>query len=146
MRRPSNKSIRSRSTMLFVAAALLCGIFFVQETARGDEPPTFRRGMWTFHRTMSGKNMEMTKCADPSENVLQKNGCTLSSVKKSGQIFTFTADCPPMASAIPELGGRTTVTLDVVSDSFYKAESDGLVNGQPVKEFLDARRIGDCAK
>jgi hypothetical protein len=136
----------ARSKTLFSGIAFLLGLLLTQSPVNADDLPTFRHGMWTFHRTMAGKSMEAKKCIDPSGDILQKSGCKLSSVKKSGNTYTFTADCQPVAPTIPELGGRMTVTLTVVSDSFYKVESHGIINGKAAKEFLDARRTGDCTK
>jgi hypothetical protein len=143
--RPYNTS-KGRSMTILSGMALLMGLLLIQSTVSADELPTFRQGMWYFHRSIAGKNMETKKCVDPSGDILQKGGCKLSSVKKSGNTYTFTADCPAVAPTIPELGGRMTVTLTVVSDSFYKVESQATINGQPMKEFLDARRTGDCTK
>jgi hypothetical protein len=126
--------------------ALILGILLIQSPVSADELPTFRHGMWYFHRTMNSRSMEARKCTDPSPDILQKGGCKLSSVKKSGNTYTLTADCPPVAPKIGELGGSMTVILTVVSDSFYKVESKGVSNGQVVKEFLDARRTADCPK
>lgn|SRR5512136_2773711 len=143
--KPYNTS-KGCSKRIFSGIALLLGLLLVYSTVSADPLPTFRQGMWYFHRTMAGKNMETKKCVDPSGDILQKGGCKLSSVKKSKNTYTFTADCPAVAPTIPELGGRMTVILTVVSDSFYKVESQGTINGQAVKEFLDARRTGDCTK
>jgi hypothetical protein len=123
---------------------LLLGIFFVPAFTGADELPAFRQGMWTFHRTMAGKPTEMRRCIDPSENILQKQGCTYTSISKSGNSYTFVADCPAASPGKPELTGRITGTVDVKSDSFYQVVSEGTINGQPVKEYFDARRTGDC--
>jgi hypothetical protein len=139
-------TLKGRSKTILSGMALSLGLLLVYSTVSADELPTFRHGMWYFHRTMAGKSMEAKKCIDPSGDILQKGGCKFSSVKKSGNTYTFTADCPEVTPSIPELGGRMSVVLTVVSDSFYKVESQGLINGQAAKEFLDARRTGDCPK
>ena len=137
---------KGRSKTVLSGMALLMGLLLMHSTVSADDLPTFRQGMWYFHRTLGGKSIEAKKCTDPSGDILQKGGCKLSSVKKSENTYTFTADCPPVAPTIPELGGRMTVILTVVSDAFYKVESQGIINGQVAKEFLDARRTGDCKK
>jgi len=53
---------------------------------------------------------------------------------------------PPEGPVSPELGGRLTVVLKVMSDSFYQVLAEGMINGKPMKEYLDARRVGDCEK
>ena len=143
--KPYNTS-KGRSRAIFSGMALLFGLLLIYSTVSADDLPAFRYGMWEFHRTMGVKTMEARKCTDPSGDILQKDGCKLSSVKKSENTYTFTADCPPVAPKSPELGGRVTVILTVVSDSFYKVESQGTIDGKAVKEFLDARRVGDCPK
>jgi hypothetical protein len=141
-----NKPCKHRSKGVFAAVALLFGLLLTQAAANADELPAFRHGLWAFHRTMGGRGVEMRKCIDPSENILQKSGCKLSSINKSENTFTFTADCPAETSPSLELGGHLTVTLKVMSDSFYQIVAEGMMNGQAVKEYLDARRVGDCAK
>jgi hypothetical protein len=143
--KPYNTS-KDRSKTVLSGIALLMGLLLMYSTVSADELPTFRQGMWYFHRTMGGKIIEARKCMDPSGDILQKSGCKFSSVKKSGKTYTFTADCPPVAPTIPELGGRITGVLTAVSDAFYKVELEGIIDGQPMKEFLDARRTGDCKK
>jgi hypothetical protein len=131
---------------VFAVVALLFGLMLTPPTVSADELPAFRHGLWEFHRTMGGKNMETRKCTDPSADILQKSGCKFSEIKKSDNTFTFVADCPAEGIRSPELGGRLTVTLKVMSDSFYQIVADGMINGKPMKEYLDARRIGDCEK
>ena len=126
--------------------ALLLGLLFTPIPANADELPAFRQGMWVFNRTTAGKSMEVRRCADPNENLLQKAGCKISSIQKSGNSYTFVAECPAQSPMSPELGGRTTVTLEAKSDSFYQVVSEAVVDGQTVKEYLDARRSGDCAR
>jgi hypothetical protein len=126
--------------------ALLLGLFFTPIPANADELPVFRQGMWVFNRTIAGKSLEMRKCTDPNENLLLKAACKFSSIQKSGNRYTFVAECPARDPMSPELGGRMTVTLEAKSDSFYQVISEGVVDGQPVKEYLDARRSGDCGK
>jgi len=143
---PFNTSCTHRSKGALAGVALLLGLFFMPVLANGDELPAFRHGRWEFHRTMGGKSTEIRKCIDPSENILQKEGCKFSSIKKAGNIYTFTADCPEVNPLSPQLGGRTTVVLDVKSDSFYQVVSERMVDGVTVKEYLDARRRADCEK
>jgi hypothetical protein len=132
----------SRRTM--VGVALLIGLLAAPLAAEADDLPVFKQGMWVFNRTISGKSMEMRRCVDPNENVLQKPGCKISPIKKSGTRYTFTADCPEGNPQSPILGGHTDVVLEVKGDSFYQVVSEGVVAGQTVKEYLDARRSGDC--
>ena len=140
------QSYKHRPMSVLAGGALFFGLLFASVPASADELPAFRRGMWEFHRTMAGKSTEARKCIDPTENILQKTGCTFSSIKKSENIYTFVAECPAENPTSPVLGGRSTVVLDVKSNSFYQVVSEGTVAGHPVKEYLDARRRSDCAK
>lgn len=137
-------SLIQRGTGVLAGAALLLGIGFSSLATSAAELPTFRRGLWVFNRTMAGKSLEIRKCLDPDENILLKAECRFSSIKKSGNLYTFTAECPAQNPMSPVLGGRVNVELDAKSDSFYQVVSDGVIDGHPVKEYLDARRLGDC--
>ena len=111
-----------------------------------DDLPKFRQGKWIFHRTVSGQSREIRRCIDPNEDILLRGGCTISSIKKTGDIYTFTAVCPDKSPSGAEDSITTTATLDVKSDSFYQATSERMVHGKMEKEYLDARRLGDCKK
>ncbi|PKN67277.1 MAG: hypothetical protein CVU57_02730 [Deltaproteobacteria bacterium HGW-Deltaproteobacteria-15] len=139
---PCNR--RSKEVLAGVALLLLGLLFTPVPNANGEALPVFRQGNWVFNRTMAGRSMEVRRCTDPNENILQKGECKFSSIEKSGNIYRFTADCPEEIPSSPRLGGRTSVVLDVKSDSFYQALSEKVVDGQTVKEYLDARRKGDC--
>ena len=120
--------------------------------ALADELPAFRQGMWKFDRTVGKEKLEMTKCASPSEDMrkqnamLEKGGCRFSPVKKSGNVYTFTADCSIKSPSGATISSRTTSVMTVESDTAYQIEIDGVTDGQSTKELLVARRIGDCNK
>src|SRR3989304_8860409 len=77
------------ATTLLVSA-LLCG------PALADDLPALRQGLWKFQRTVGGKKIETTKCTSPTEDMkkmtpkLEKSGCRLSPVEKSGDGYTDT--------------------------------------------------------
>jgi hypothetical protein len=134
-----------RSKGAVAGVAFLLGLLLTP-AANADELPAFQQGMWTFHRTIGSKSLETKRCIDPNEDLLLKPGCKFSSILKSGNSYTFAAECPDQGSRGLELGGRSTVTLEFKSDSFYQVVSEGVVNGKTVKEYLDARRNGDCQR
>ena len=117
-----------------------------------DELPAFRQGMWKFERTVGKEKFEVTKCTSPSEDMrkqnamLEKGGCRFSPVKKSGNVYTFTADCSIKTPSGAAISSRTTSVMTVESDTAYKIEIDGVTDGQTTKELLVAQRIGDCNK
>jgi hypothetical protein len=133
------------ATTLLVSA-LLCG------PALADDLPALRQGLWKFQRTVGGKKIETTKCTNPMEDMkkmtpkLEKSGCRLSPVKKSGNVYTYTADCSMKMPSGATFSSRSTSVMTVVSESSYKIEIDVVTDGQSSKELLVAQRIGDCTK
>jgi hypothetical protein len=112
----------------------------------GEDLPVFRQGMWKFTRTVSGKPVESSKCTNPTDDMKRQNatlakaGCTFSSIRKAGNTYTYEANCTMPGG----MTSRTTSVLTVESDSAYRLEVNGTVNGEPTKETLVARRVGDC--
>ena len=117
-----------------------------------DDLPALRQGLWKFQRTVAGKTIETTKCASPTEDMkkmnakLEKSGCRMSPVKKSGNVFTYTADCSMKMPTGATMNSRSTSVLTVESDSSYRLEVDAVTDGQASKERLVAKRVGDCTK
>ena len=111
-----------------------------------------RQGLWNFQRTVNGEKIEATKCTSPTEDMktmnakLEKSGCRMSPVKKSGNVFTYTADCSMKMPTGATMNSRSTSVLTVESDSSYRLEVDAVTDGQASKERLVAKRIGDCPK
>jgi hypothetical protein len=128
------------------------GCLSVCSTAHADELPVFRRGMWKFQRTVGAKTIEVEKCSSPTEDMkkqnamLEKSGCRFSPVKKSGNAYTFTAECSVKGPSGAVTSSRSTTVLTVESDSAYRVEVTGSAAGQAMKELLVARRVGDCKK
>jgi len=137
--------IVATATALLVST-LLCG------AAVADDLPALRQGLWNFQRTVNGKKIESTKCTSPTEDMkkmsakLVKSGCRLSPVKKSGNVYTYTADCSMKMPTGATLNSRSTSVLTVESDSSYRLEVDAVTNGKASKERMVAKRIGDCPK
>ncbi|MGA8752798.1 DUF3617 domain-containing protein [Candidatus Deferrimicrobium sp.] len=137
--------IVATATALLVST-LLCG------AAVADDLPALRQGLWNFQRTVNGKKIESTKCTSPTEDMkkmsakLEKSGCRLSPVKKSGNVYTYTADCSLKMPKGATLNSRSTSVLTVESDSSYRLEVNAVTDGQASKERLVAKRIGDCPK
>jgi uncharacterized protein affecting Mg2+/Co2+ transport len=75
--------------------------------------------------------------------LVEKQGCRISPVKRKGNAYTFTADCS-IRTESGQMNSHTTSVITVESDRAYTVQVDGTVNGQPIKERLTARRIGDC--
>jgi hypothetical protein len=129
-----------------LVSTLLCG------PSLADDLPALRQGMWKFQRTVGGKKIETTKCTSPTEDMkkmnatLEKSGCRFSPVKKSGNVYTYTADCSMKMPAGATMNSRSTSVMTVAGESSYKIEIDVVTDGQASKELLVATRIGDCPK
>ena len=137
--------IVARVTALLVST-LLCG------PALADDLPALRQGMWKFQRTVAGEKIESTQCVNPTEDMrkmnakLEKSGCRFSPVKKSGNVYTYTADCSIKMPSGATMNSRSTSVMTVAGESSYKIEIDAVTDGQASKEQLVAQRIGDCPK
>jgi hypothetical protein len=130
----------------------LLGLLAVGNAAWADELPNLRPGLWQFERSAAGQKMHTTQCTSPNQDMKRQNemiekrgGCKMSPLKRSGNTYTFSADCT-LSSPQGPVTFRSTSAMTVESDSAYKIEvttSDAL--GPTGKELLTARRIGDCA-
>lgn len=123
--------------------------------AEETQTPKFRQGLWEFDRTAPGaQKMHTTQCTNPSDDMKRQNemiekrgGCKISPVQRSGNTYTFSADCNMPSPQGGVVSFRSTSVMTVESDSAYKVEVTTSA-GQPGptgKEVLTARRIGDCA-
>jgi ABC-type transport system involved in cytochrome bd biosynthesis fused ATPase/permease subunit len=120
--------------------------------ALAAELPPFRKGMWEFHRTVdaqdsSAKPTTMTnkKCTDPSADMkrmnemLSKQGCKFSATTVKANVYSFSAECKMQGAS-----GQSQSTITVESDSAYTVLVTGSGGGRSTKEFLVAKRVGDC--
>jgi hypothetical protein len=129
-----------------LVSTLLC------RPALADDLPALRQGLWKFQRTVGGEKIETTKCTSPTEDMkkmngkLEKSGCRFSPVKKSGNVYRYTADCSMKMPAGATMNSRSTSVMTVVSESSYKIDIDVVTDGQASKEMLVAQRVGDCTK
>lgn len=129
-----------------LVSTLLCG------PSLADDLPSLRQGLWKYQRTVGGKKIETTKCTSPTEDMkkmnatLEKSGCRFSPVKKSGNVYTYTADCSMKMPTGATMNSRSTSVMTVASESSYRIEIDVVTDGQASKELLVATRIGDCPK
>ena len=71
---------------------------------------------------------------------------TLDAFERSGAIlrgntYTFTSSCNMRGMA-----SNTKSTIVVENDSAYTLTVEGTAGGEPVREVMKARRIGDCSR
>ena len=147
---PRTGSYRNRKRMLVATVTAILISTLVCGPALADDLPALRQGLWKFQRTVGGKKTEMTRCASPTEDMkkmnakLEKSGCRFTPVKKSGNVYVYTADCSMKMPSGATMSRRSTSVMTVVSEISYKIEIDVVTDGQSSEELLEAQRIGDC--
>ena len=137
------------SLLTLVLAILVC----VTATVVGQEWPALKQGMWEIVRTTqppgggAAKAVTSKRCITPSEEwkrqnaQLAKAGCTFSPIKHSGNTYSFTSTCNVMG-----ISSSTTTTIVMENDSAYTLTVVGTTDGQPTREEMKAKRIGDCSR
>lgn len=142
---------RPASMRSFPPSAFALTLLVATATAAADLP-TFRKGMWEFNRTVAaqgsdGKDTTLSKqqCTDPSadmkrmNDMLAKQGRTFSPISAKGNVYTFSSEC-----RIQGLHSQTQSVLTVEGDDAYSVQVTGTTAGQPTRELLRAKRVGDC--
>lgn len=133
------------------ASALLALAMMATWPVRADEPPSLRQGLWQFERTLGGQKLQSQQCVDPSEDMkrqnelLEKNGCKFSPGSRSGNTYSFSADCSIKAPGDVTVNVHSASVMTVADDSAYKVEITTIGAGTSTQETLLARRVGDCA-
>jgi hypothetical protein len=120
--------------------------------AFADDPPAFRQGLWEFDRSAGGQRMHKTECTSPSDDMKRQNdmiakagGCKFTPPQRSGNTYTFSADCSMQTPQGGMASFRSTSVMTVESDSAYRIDVTSTGGaGPPAQELLTARRIGDC--
>jgi hypothetical protein len=143
-------SARHRSRLKTPARSFaLVALAFATSPAMADDWPTLRQGLWDYQRTVGPKKVEAKRCLSPTEDMkrqnamLEKNGCAISPIRRSGNTYTFDANCR-MKMPGGEILSTSTSVLTVDGDSSYRVEVRGTLDGEPTSEMLVARRVGDC--
>ncbi len=118
-------------------------------TALADELPVFRKGLWEFDRSVDGgdgKPVALTtqKCTDPTADMKKKNEealgtCKMSPVSRSGNLYTFSAECTILGVSMQS---KSVITAE--SDSAYRVDVEARQDGITTREQLTAKRVGDC--
>jgi Protein of unknown function (DUF3617) len=137
------------SLPLHLALALLT-LLCVMPSARADEVPLLRQGLWEYQRTAGTQKFAATECIDPSEDlrrqhaVLERIGCKLAPVLRNGTTYTYAADCAlKLTSGVVTFS--TTTVLTAESDTAYRIENRMTDRGRTSNESITARRVADCA-
>jgi hypothetical protein len=136
---------------LSAAAIVLAGTLGVGAgAAAADELPTFRKGMWEYDRTMERgggpkQTVRAKKCINPTEDIgrqramLSQSGCKFSPIAKSGNTYTYTAQCTMAGVAV-----ESKSALRFENDGAYRLDVESKEGGVASSEVLIARRVGDC--
>jgi Protein of unknown function (DUF3617) len=149
---PRTGSYRHHTRMLVVAGTAVLLSALASGSILAADLPALRQGLWNFQRTVNGEKIEATECISPTEDMkkmnakLEKSGCRMSPVKKSGNVYTYTADCSMKMPTGGTMSSRSSSVLTVDSDSSYRLEVDAVTDGKASKERMVAKRIGDCPK
>jgi hypothetical protein len=148
---------RTASTPRYPARRLLAatpGLAALALAAPGlaADYPVFRQGLWEFNRTMQAQaagakaqSVATKRCVDPTadmkrqNDMLSKQGCTLSPVTAKGNVYTFTSEC-----RMQGLSMRSTSVITAESDTAYTLQVSSSGSEGASQEKLVARRIGDC--
>ena len=138
------------ATLLKLATVLLLPA--VSFTALAGDPPTLRKGMWEFNRTVEGqgaggKPITLTnkKCADPSADMkrmkesLSKQGCKFTAPTINANTYTVSSECK--IQGVP-VQSQSVVTIE--SDSAYRVQVTSGGGDRSTKELLIAKRVGEC--
>ena len=140
----------SRSGKFCLWLALAATLAAAPCTALADEFPSLRQGLWEFQRTVGTNKYAAKECLDPSEDLLrrqaalQKMGCKLSPLTRTGSTYTYTADCAvKLPSGAAMFSTTSAVTVD--SDSVYQMETRTTSRNRTSSELVTAQRVADCA-
>jgi len=136
----------------FLGPAVVTLSLCLSTVALAAELPAFRKGTWEFHRTVDGQDssakpttMTNKKCTDPSADMkrmnemLSKQGCKFSAATVKANVYSFSAECKMQG-----VSGQSQSIITVESDSAYTVQVTGSGGGRSTKEFLVAKRVGDC--
>ena len=145
VRSPSNAIA---TTVRFVLAASV----LATATAVGAEDlPQFQPGLWEFKRTIEELKqgvkpppLNLQECVDPTASLKKHKetpGCKFSPITKSGDSYSFTADCQTDRGRL-----RSKNVITVETDSAYRLRVESQAGEQQWTELLVARRIGECQK
>ena len=140
---------------LCVVLALVLSAPFLSFQAQAGEAfggPTFRKGLWRFVRTLEIVKpqdvrqklleQEMTRCVDPTQAMKATfssasiGNCRSSRPEKVSNKYIFSNRCDYMGPV------RTVITVQ--SDEAYTEVNELTVGQLPRKDFVTAKRIGDC--
>jgi len=140
---------------LWVVLALIFSPPLLSSQAHAGESfsgPTFRKGLWRFVRTLEIVKpqdvrqklleQEMTRCVDPTQAMKATfssasiGNCRSSRPEKVSNKYIFSNRCDYL--------GPVSTVITVQSEEAYTEVNELTVGQFPRKDFVTAKRIGDC--
>ena len=114
--------------------------------------PALSTGMWEFNRTIESsrtpgkpQTIQTKTCTNPSDDMRKQNemltrsGCKFSPVTRAGSTYSYSAACKLQGAE-----GTSKSVLTVENDGAYTIRVESNFGGEPTRELLRARRVGDC--
>ena len=101
---------------------------------------------------MGDQKLQTRECTNPTRELQRQNalltrsGCTFTPTHRSGNQYTFSAECTVDTPGAASVSARSTSVMTVDSDSAYQVEITTTGAGTSTRETLIARRVGDCSK
>lgn len=134
--------------------ALLLAVSPVPVYAAGSAAglPELKSGLWELKGVVDGRAIDGRKCASPTRDIQEENavleraGCRLSPIRRSGNRYTFQADCEMKTRSGRVLTSNRTSELTVDGEETFQLRVRGTTNGRPIAETVTGRRTGDCEK
>lgn len=134
--------------------ALVLAVIPVAACAAGSAAalPELKPGMWELKGVVDGRKVDGRRCASPTRDIQEENavleraGCRVSPIERSGNRYTFQADCEMKTRSGRVLTSNRNSELTVDGDANFQLRVRGTTNGRPVAETVTGRRTGDCEK
>jgi hypothetical protein len=132
-------------------AFALCTLLWALPSARAEDVPLLRQGLWEFQRIAGTQKFAATACIDPSEDLrhqhaaLERMGCKVAPVVRDGTTYTYAADCAlKLPSGVMTFSTATVLTAE--SSTAYRIESRTVNQGATSSEVITGRRVADCTE
>ena len=113
----------------------LCTLLWAIPSARADDVPLLRQGLWEFQRTAGTQKFAATECIDPSEDLrrqhaaLERMGCKVAPVVRDGTTYTYAADCAlKLPSGVMTFSTATVLTAE--SNTAYRSRAGWSTRGR----------------
>ncbi len=106
--------------------------------------------MWEFRGRDGGRNIDGKRCASPTEQwqvenaALQKMGCKVSPVVRTGSAYRFSSECDIKTRRGRELTSTRRTVITLRGEQAFELTVRGTTNGHPVDDRVIGKRVGEC--